>query len=373
MSRQRNKAAGRDRGDEAPATRPSDEGRELRRDDLSRQAGGGDEASRPRLDDLSQQTAKRRTLNLLIQGSAAHSFLTAHHLVADELEAIRPGLVRLYDRFIVSAHLNYWQGDLPLLFGFPSRFWRRAHRPGHPFFGHRLLTEHGGELARGSKQFLLDRAKAKRVTTIPGIHYFHVLGLFMRVLWAERRAHAALERLARRAAAQIWDIDEDRLDAQLTANVAFGNLRTPKTIKGKLVRGAVIGYGGVERREGRFHVVAKGRCFPILVHELCKGAAELVCLHGLSTLDDQIYEEVTAEADQLEHETWYLQAGAEAWRRLLRVLPSDRPVSEMLMHVARLQPDELEELMMAVMEGRPAAPDMLDSLDPPSLHERGPD
>jgi len=50
---------------------------------------------------------------------------------------------------------------------------------------------------------------------------------------------------------------------------------------------------------------------------------------------------------------------------LLKVLPADRPVSELLMHIARLEPDELDDLMMAVMEGRPAARDMLDSLDSP--------
>jgi hypothetical protein len=327
-----------------------------------RSDGGNDQRE---LNFLSRQIDKRRTLNLLIQGSAAHTFLTAHHLVGNELEAIRPGLTSLYDRFVISGHLNYWQGDLPLVHGFPFWFWRRTHRPRHPFFGHRLLAQHGGALARASKRYLIERGRTKGVATIPPIHYFQLFGLLLRVLWVERRIAALLEQLAKRVAAQIWGIGEDRLDAKLTADVAFGNLQTPKTLKGKLARPAVVGYGGVERRDGRFHVVAKARCFPLLVHELCKGTAELVCLHGLNALDDQIYDQVTSEADQLEHESWYLQAGPEAWRRLLSVLPNDRPVSEVLMHIARLQPDELDELMMAVMEDQPTARDILDSLESP--------
>jgi len=259
---------------------------------MSRQrniAAGGSRGGDEERDELSRQIDKRRTLNLLIQGSAAHSFLTAHHLVADELEAIRPGLTRLYDRFVIAGHLNYWSGDLPLVHGFSFWFWRRAHRPRHPFFGHRLLAEHGGDLAGASKRYLLERGRTKSVATIPGIHYFQMVGLFLRVLWVERNISAPLEELAKRVAAQIWGIDEDRLDAQITADVAFGHLQTPKTLRGKLTRPAVVGYGGAERRDGRFHVVAKARCFPLLVHELCKGTAELVCLHGLNTLDDRMY------------------------------------------------------------------------------------
>ena len=82
-------------------------------------------------DDLLQQTNKRFTLDLLIQGAASHTFLTAHHLVRDELEAIQPGLTRFYDRLSVSFHLNYIIGDITFLHGFPMRFWRRVKRAHH--------------------------------------------------------------------------------------------------------------------------------------------------------------------------------------------------------------------------------------------------
>ena len=38
------------------------------------------------------------------------------------------------------------------------------------------------------------------------------------------------------------------------------------------------------------------------------------------------------------------------WRKFLAVLPDDRGLAEMLMHVARLAPAELEGLMLCIIE-----------------------
>jgi hypothetical protein len=296
-----------------------------------------------------RQTNKRHTLNLLIQGAAAHTLLTAHHLVADQLEAVRPGLTRLYDRMAIVGHLNYWMGDIPILFGPPSRFWRRTGRPNHPFRNHALLARHGAELSRASKRYLLKRGWKRWVIGVPVIQYVQLLWLLGRVWWAERGHEQKLARLAVRANSLVWGIEEDRQMATLTSNVAFGYLQTPQTFAGRIVQNGAAGYGGVERVGGRFRVVGKAWNFPFVLHELSKGTAELVCLHGLNTLDDETYTQVTAEADQIEYETWALQAGPEMWRRLLAVLPADRPLAEMLMHIARLDPEPLEELMLAVV------------------------
>ncbi len=301
-------------------------------------------------DEVRQQINKRLTLNLLIQGAASHTFLTAHHLVKDELEAIRPGLTRLYDRLAVSGHLSYWIGDGPMLYGLPSRFWRRTHLPAHPFHRHPLLAKYGGELSREAKRHLVARAWTKWVVTIPVIHYPQLLWLLARVSLTERGHVPQLAQLAKRATSMIWNIDEERLEAEFTTDVAFGHLPTPKTAVGRLTQNAAIGYGGVERRGEQFKVIAKAWNWPLVVHELTKGAAELVCLHGLSTLDDEMYDIVTDEADQIEYEVWMLQAGPEMWRRLLAVLPTGRPLPEVLMHIARLEPQPLERLMLAVIE-----------------------
>ncbi len=83
-------------------------------DDLSQDPSDDDGAASA---ELQQQTNKRITLNLLIQGAAVHASLTSHHLVRDELEATQPGLTRFYDRSALSFILNYFIGDIPLLFG----------------------------------------------------------------------------------------------------------------------------------------------------------------------------------------------------------------------------------------------------------------
>jgi hypothetical protein len=89
---------------------------------------------------LIQQINKRLTLNLLIQGAAAHVYTTASHLVKDDLEEISEGLTDSYDRLAISVQLNYCIGDNALLWAgrivggdFPehlksrfatTRFWR---------------------------------------------------------------------------------------------------------------------------------------------------------------------------------------------------------------------------------------------------------
>lgn len=313
-------------------------------------------------DELLQQTNKRLTLNLLIQGAAAHAFLTAHHLVKDDLEAIRPGLTELYDKVTISAYLNYWIGDLVLVYGMPARFWGRTHCDDHPFRRHRLLATHGGELSKASKQYLISRGWKKQIVSIPVIHHAQMIWLLARVAWAERGIKSPLAELAKRATARIWGIDESRLEANITTNVRWGKLSPPKTRKGRLMQQGAIGWGGVERREGQFKVVAKAWNWPLVLHELVKGTAELICLHGLNTLDDETYEAVTDEADQLEYEHCLLQAGQEIWRQLLSVLPRARPLPEVLMHIARLNPTSLERLMLSVINDPAEARELLEQL-----------
>lgn len=300
--------------------------------------------------EILQQTNKRFTLNLLIQGAAAHTCLTAHHLVKDQLEALRPGIVRLYDRVALGMFLNYFIGDIPLAFGRPGRFWSRVNREDSPFREHRLLVEHGRELWKSSKQYLVSRGWKKRVMPVPGVHYVQAIGFFIGVAHAERGIKAELARLAQQTTSMIWNIETDQLDGQLTTEVAFGNLRVPETKVGKMVQRGAVGYGGVERRDGRFVVVAKAWFWPLLLHELVKGTAELVCLHGLNTLSDEMYEQVIDRADHIEYETWMLQSGPELWRRFLAAMPPDRQLAEVLMGVARLEPMDLEQLMLAVVQ-----------------------
>jgi len=314
-------------------------------------------------DEILQLTNKRITLNLLIQGAAMHTFLTAHHLVREELESVRPGLTRCYDQAAACFSLCYFIGDIPLLYGLPSIFWARTHRPSHLYHRHRLLATHGRELWRESKRYLIARAWQKGIIAFPVFQYVQMIWLLTRLAWIERSRKFPLAKLAEKANSLIWDIPQDRLEAEMTAQVAFGNLRVPKTVKGRMIRSGAIGYGGVDRQGKNFTVVAKAWNWPLLSHELTKGIVELICLHGINTLDDETYKLVTDEADQIERETWMLQAGSEMWRRLLAVLPEQRPLPESIMHIARLDPKPLEQLMMAVVEDPKRAKQLLENLD----------
>ncbi len=161
----------------------------------------------------------------------------------------------------------------------------------------------------------------------------------------ERRAE-----IAKKAATAVWGIPTARLTAALCDDVAFGQLNTPRTVRGRISRWFVIGYSGVLRQDGSLQVVARAKFGQILAKELVKGTAELICLHGLNALSDDVYRHVLYHTDRIELEPWMLQSGGELWRRLLAVLPDGQPVATALVHLARLPPRPLESLVLAVIE-----------------------
>lgn len=300
--------------------------------------------------ELLDEINKRLTLNMLMQGVASHAMLTAHHLARRELAEIHPGLIDDYDRFVVSLFLGIWIGEMPLLVGRPQRFWSRTRRESHPFHHHRLLAQYGGELSQAFKMHLLGRAKEKRVQRVPVLHMAQQLSLSMRVAFRESGATERLEGIARQTTATIWSIDEDRLDGTIIAPpIKFGGIRTPVSRRGKIMKALANGWDRVVLRDGRMVVVAKAQFWPLLVHELVKGTAELICLHGLNTLSADDYERVLEATDHIEYESWHMQTGAELWRRLLALLPPEATLAETLMRMARLEPQPLEALMLTVV------------------------
>jgi len=105
------------------------------------------------MDDEQLEIQKRLTLNWLIQGAAQHAGMTFHHLVRDELNAVNPELVHLYDQYAIVNLLQYWQPEVKLVMGSPSHFWRRSTtEPSHPFYQHPLLSKYGGMLAEVSRR-----------------------------------------------------------------------------------------------------------------------------------------------------------------------------------------------------------------------------
>ena len=299
--------------------------------------------------ELRRQVNKRLTLNLLIQGASAHASLTAHHLVKDELKAFRRRLVRTSDLLSVSLLLNYSVGDFMIIYGRPTKFWSRTHRPNHPCHRFPLLAKYGAELSRSEIAYNKSLGWKRGVWAIPVLHAGRLIWHLARAWISEMFIRRQLAELATLAASRLWGIDKSRLSSEIRfRNIEFGNVHSSSPLD-NLYRSGAFSYGGVVLKNDAFIVQAKGWTFWLVMSELIKGTAELICLHGLNSLDEPTYQRVVAEADRLENEPWSIQTGPELWRRFLKVLPQDRTTAEMLMHVARLDPEPLEDLMMAVV------------------------
>ena len=311
---------------------------------------------------LVNEINKRLTLNLLIQGAAAHTFLTASHLVRDELESISPGIVRRFDRFAIGGMLNYLIGDPILFAGRPNRWGGFSRSPQTCLSRHRLMATHGNRLATESYRYLAALGRRKGVVAVPGIHYVQFTAMLIGAITKDTAHRRELERLATRVNAEIWGLPTDRMDARLTRNVRFGTMRPPATRAGRMMEAGIVGLGGVERRGDHWHVVARAVCFPLLVHELVKATVELICLHGLTTLGDADYRAVIDAADHLELETYHLQSGIAFWRRFLAAKPSDLRPAAAVMRIAKLPPSDVERFATDLIERPDDAADRMQDL-----------
>jgi hypothetical protein len=312
---------------------------------------------------LLDEINKRLTLNWLIQGAAQHAGMTFHHLVRDELDALDPRLLLLYDQYALINLLQYWQVEGALLLGWPTRFWRRAaSNPRHPFFGHPVLSRFGGMLAAAARRRALDRCKEKGVTRFPVLFSFQTLNLVAGLEAMEAPHRPKLVELAKKSTSTIWGIPVDRLDGGLGKPTPFGTPIRVRSFQGAVFRAGMVGLGGVVQRDDSLVVVGRGTNWQLLTKELVKGTAELICLHGLNNLSEDTYRQVMDATDRIDYEPWMLQTGGELWRRLLDVVPDGRPMANVLMCMARLPPKSLESLMLAVIEQPEWARELLEKL-----------
>lgn len=295
---------------------------------------------------------KRHTLNWLIQGASQHAGMTLHHLVRDELNAFDIGLLRRYDQFALLVFLQYWRGLSVLMVGWPPRFWKRAASdPTHPFFRHPLLSKYGGMLAEAAKRRALERCKEKGVWALPLMFSFKAVSLLKQLRALEFPHKPRLLQLAKRTASSVWGIQSERFEAELSEGIALpGDHFAADNIRAEILRTCVIGYGGVARRSDQLKVTAKGVTWQLLTKELVKGTAELICLHGLRDLDDEVYQHVIEVADRIDLEPWMLQSGGELWRRLLAALPDGCSPARVLMRLARLPVGSLHSVIELVIE-----------------------
>jgi hypothetical protein len=297
------------------------------------------------------QIQKRLTLNWLIQGASQHAGLTLHHLIREELDALDKKLLPQYDEFALVVLLQYWRGLSVLFIGRPRRFWDRARSDSsHPFFNHPLLSTYGGILAEASKQHALNRCREKGYIMLPFLFSFRALAMVKRIRAREIPFRPELVGLAKQTAMAVWGLPRERFDAELTKEMPIpAHHFQADNFHARHLRSCVIGYSHVTRNERQLIVAAKGITWQLLTKELVKGAAELICMHGLSQLQDRTYRQVIEAADRLEYEPWLLQSGGELWRRLLAALPDDSSIAHVLMHLARLPPEALHSIIADVI------------------------
>jgi hypothetical protein len=304
------------------------------------------------MSNLQLEIQKRHTLNWLIQGAAQHAGMTFHHLVRDELNALEPRLLQLYDQYALVNLLQYWHLAGLVAFGSPQEFWHRAETdPQHPYYQHPLLAKYGGMMAEAGRQRGLERSLEKGLSHRPIVFQVQAVRLTQALRHLEPPHHRRLQELAKEVTAMVWGIPGRQLEAELSAKIRLepGVLPT-RNAQGAAFRACIVGYGMVVNREDNLKVVGKGTNWQLLCKELVKGTAELICLHGLNQLDEETYHEVLAVTDHLDLEPSMLQSGGELWRRLLLAFPEGQPLANTLMNLARLPAGRLETLVAEMLD-----------------------
>lgn len=314
-------------------------------------------------DDLSPELRhlvnKRLSLNILIQGAASHVHLSAHHGVKEKLDAIDPTLVELYDQTIAGATLAYWDGLIRIVYGRGIKFWSKLDHRKNPFFHHRFLRRHGKSLATIAYQSAVERAQKKQMPASCMALERKLAEVALEVMAREAHSQRALEPIAKDACLQVIDIPRRLLNAEITRVPKWGTVREPKTVRGRFLLKAMVGWGGVDKIDGELQVVAKAIFWPLLVHELVKGSMELICLHGINDVSDDEYQVVMDQTEHVEYEVPMIQIGPAIYQAFLKVLPRPNSLAESTMVLSQMEPIEFEEFLFEMIEAPETAKNIL--------------
>jgi hypothetical protein len=212
-----------------------------------------------RLKDLNMERAKRRFINAIVQGASKRGHYM-YHLVADRLRQIT-GSDRLLNSYGVMMSVNdllYWM--LPDTYVDAMGLGRRGMDAG---------------------QFNIDN--------------------------------------------ELDDLDNDEDDYQPDQQ----NLNPQQPHIGDHMMGAQgamenpAGSQETDRNTGGApRVIAKGFCFPVVIHELIKGTMEVISYHGLPK-DHEMAQEVIQLEDVLSKEFWDFRLGPAIWARLRNMFPEE--------------------------------------------------
>lgn len=99
-------------------------------------------------------------------------------------------------------------------------------------------------------------------------------------------------------------------------------------------------------------IIARGRNFSILIHEIVKGIMDLMSLHGLPK-DPEKVKHVTGQADYFGGEGQDLRYGPKLWEKFIELIPDDSIdlKSYIYNYVVSLKPNQFNELMNEIING----------------------
>lgn len=260
--------------------------------------------------------------------------------------------------------------------GNAQRFWKSLERSTHPFFGSRLLREHGMTLAD------LTYADGERRAETIGMakkgansHDRQLLDSVKALHALETPRRRELEMLVSTIVSTEWGIPLEQLtptlrESTLPGLMLPGHKASSHPREWLTANLAAAGWSRIAFSEtGPAMVEAVALVFPLLRHELVKGVAELCCAHGLASLDDETYQAVIEETDKIWLERPGMQVGPTLYRNWRESLPTGVTPAAGLTHMSLADPDVVETVLLAVVEDSQAATEILTHLCRDSIIE----
>ena len=111
------------------------------------------------------------------------------------------------------------------------------------------------------------------------------------------------------------------------------------------------------------NVVAKGPCFPFLVHELVKGSFDLLAhMWHTETLDEETANFIRKHADAINIEPWLIQSGPGFWKKFQQAtqgIQNAPSMAHMLTYLMSAPPRQMNDLCQQIAANPEAAKPMV--------------
>jgi len=123
-----------------------------------------------------------------------------------------------------------------------------------------------------------------------------------------------------------------------------------------------VGSVEIKWENGTPIVIARAMIFPQLIHELVKGAMEILTINALSKLDPETQKHVIEHGDNFFDEQRHMQVGPALWKKFLKAaskLPKNIKIHQVVATLSDLEPDTLHETIIAIIKDPENAAEIL--------------